>query len=288
MLKQVSAAPFVKWAGGKRQLIPQIKEKMPKTYNRYYEPFVGGGAVIFELLPEDAVINDINRALVNAYKVIASFSAEFLTEINRLDDGMWERWQKASKDGGSEYYYNLREHYNDKLMKEEYDVELAALFVFINKHCFNGLYRVNSKGLFNVPYNNSRRKSCDEETIKVVSEYLKGVIILEGDFQTACDEAGEGDFIFIDSPYAPLNPTSFESYTKEGFDVESHKRLADLFDELTARGCYCMLTNHNTEFINGLYGNKGYKIDVVSVKRMINSDATNRVGEEVIICNYKF
>ena len=96
----------------------------------------------------------------------------------------------------------------------------------------------------------------------------------------------KGDFVFIDSPYAPLNPTSFESYTKEGFDIESHKRLAKLFDELTARGCYCMLTNHNTELINELYGNKGYKIDVVSVKRMINSDASNRVGEEVIICNY--
>ena len=119
-----------------------------------------------------------------------------------------------------------------------------------------------------------------------VSEYLKEVTIMEGDFQNACEDADKGDFVFIDSPYAPLNPTSFEAYTKEGFDVESHRRLAALFDELTARGCYCMLTNHNTALINELYGNKGYRMDIVSVKRMINSDAANRVGEEVIICNY--
>lgn len=273
-----SIAPFVKWAGGKRQLIPQIRERMPEQFNNYYEPFVGGGAVIFELLPENAVINDINRALINAYQMICEHPQEFLQEINRLDAEMWE--------DGKEYYYSLREHYNDKLMKDEFDVELAALFVFINKHCFNGLYRVNGKGLFNVPYNNSRRSSVDEQSIMEISEFLKGVTIISGDFEVACEGAGEGDFVFIDSPYAPLNPTSFESYTKEGFDIESHRRLAVLFDELTARGCYCMLTNHNTELINELYGNKGYTIDVVSVKRMINSDASNRVGEEVIICNY--
>ena len=271
-------APFIKWAGGKRQLLAQIRERMPESFNNYYEPFVGGGAVIFDLLPTSAVINDINKALVNAYRQICNASDEFLKKLNELDEAMWE--------DGKEYYYFLREHYNDKLMKEEFDVELAALFVFINKHCFNGLYRVNGKGLFNVPYNNSRNSSCDAVTIRAISEYLKNVTILEGDFQAACQNAKKGDFVFIDSPYAPLNPTSFESYTKEGFDIESHKRLADLYDELTSRGCYCMLTNHNTELINELYGNKGYKIDVVSVKRMINSDATNRVGEEVIICNY--
>lgn len=286
MIKLGNAAPFVKWAGGKRQLIPQIKERLPKTYNRYYEPFVGGGAVTFELMPEDAVINDINRALINVYKVIADSLDEFLAELSRFDDEIRKSWQIASKEGGSAYYYSLREHYNKKLVKEEFDVELAALFVFINKHCFNGLYRVNGKGLFNVPYNNSRSESCDKESIKAVSEYLRSVTILEGDFQLACEEAGKGDFVFLDSPYAPLNPTSFESYTKEGFDIESHKRLAVLFDELTERGCYCMLTNHNTKLINELYGNKGYKMDVVDVKRMINSDASNRVGEEVIICNY--
>lgn len=273
-----SVAPFVKWAGGKRQLIPQIRERMPEKYNDYYEPFVGGGAVIFDLLPVNALINDINKALINTYRTICNEPDAFLKEVNRLDNDMWE--------DGKKYYYSIREYYNDKLMRSEYDVELAALFVFINKHCFNGLYRVNGKGLFNVPYNNSRRVSVDEDVIIATSEYLRGVTIIDGDFEQACKNAKKGDFAFIDSPYAPLNPTSFESYTKEGFDIESHKRLAKLYDELTARGCYCMLTNHNTELINELYGNKDYKIDVVSVKRMINSDASNRVGEEVIICNY--
>lgn len=273
-----SVAPFVKWAGGKRQLIPQIRERMPEKYNDYYEPFVGGGAVIFDLLPANALINDINKALINTYRTICNEPDTFLKEVNRLDNDMWE--------DGKKYYYSIREHYNDKLMRSEYDVELAALFVFINKHCFNGLYRVNGKGLFNVPYNNSRRVSVDEDVIIATSEYLRGVTIIDGDFEQACKNAKKGDFVFIDSPYAPLNPTSFESYTKEGFDIESHRRLARLYDELTKRGCYCMLTNHNTELINDLYGNKGYTIDVVSVKRMINSDASNRVGEEVIICNY--
>lgn len=270
--------PFVKWAGGKRQLLSQIKERMPENYNDYYEPFVGGGAVTFELLPANALINDINKALINAYKQICNAPEAFLKAVNKLDEEMWE--------DSKEYYYSMREHYNDKLMKAEYDVELAALFVFINKHCFNGLYRVNGKGLFNVPYNNSRRTSVDEGSIMEVSKYLQGITITDGDFEEACKGAKKGDFVFIDSPYAPLNPTSFEAYTKEGFDIESHKRLARLYDELTARGCFCMLTNHNTRFINELYGGKGYTIDVVSVKRMINSDASNRVGEEVIIYNY--
>ncbi len=271
-------SPFVKWAGGKRQLLPQIKERMPEKYNNYFEPFVGGGAVLFELLPSSALINDINKALINAYRQICNVPEAFINAVNRLDTEMWE--------DGKKYYYSLRERFNDKLMKSEYDVELAALFVFINKHCFNGLYRVNGKGLFNVPYNNNRKASVDEKAILNVSKYLQGVTIIDGDFEEACQEAKKGDFVFIDSPYAPLNPTSFESYTKEGFDIESHKRLANLYDELTDRGCFCMLTNHNTDLINELYGNKGYKIDVVSVKRMINSDASNRVGEEVIICNY--
>lgn len=273
-----SIAPFVKWAGGKRQLLSQISARMPEKYNNYYEPFVGGGAVIFELLPANALINDINKSLMNAYRQICNATEDFLKAVNKLDMEMW--------DDGRAYYYSLRERYNDKLMQAEYDVELAALFVFINKHCFNGLYRVNGKGLFNVPYNNSRRASVDEDAIRKTSKYLQGITMTEGDFEEACRGATRGDFVFIDSPYAPLNPTSFESYTKEGFDVESHRRLADLYAELTNRGCYCMLTNHNTELINELYGNKGYKIDVISVKRMINADATNRVGEEVIICNY--
>ncbi|RGF18615.1 DNA adenine methylase [Firmicutes bacterium AM10-47] len=277
-MRKTEIVPFVKWAGGKRQLLSKIQERIPENYNHYFEPFVGGGAVFFGTQPSKALINDINKALINTYQRICDSPKEFLSEVNKIDSEMWE--------DGKQYYYTIREHYNDKLMKSEYDVELAALFVFLNKHCFNGLYRVNGKGLFNVPYNNSRRVSVNGDSIIEISKYLQGITIIDGDFEDACRDARKGDFVFLDSPYAPLNPTSFESYTKEGFDIESHKRLAKLYDELTMRGCYCMLTNHNTDLINELYGNKGYKIDVVSVRRMINSDASNRVGEEVIICNY--
>lgn len=277
-MKNATVSPFVKWAGGKRQLLAQIRERMPREYNRYYEPFIGGGAVVFDLLPKNALINDINEALINAYVQIRENVDSFLDSINRIDSAIGE--------DGKAYYYSMRNLYNMKLEKMEYDIELAALFVFLNKHCFNGLYRVNSKGLFNVPYNNSKRVSYDEESIRMTSDYLKKVTITTGDFEDACRNADRGDFVFLDSPYAPLNPTSFESYTKEGFTLESHERLARLYDELTERGCYCMLTNHNTELIEQLYGNKGYAISVVNVKRMINSDANNRKGQEVIICNY--
>lgn len=271
-----SVAPFVKWAGGKRQLLTQIKERMPKKYNYYYEPFVGGGAVLFNLLPKNAVINDINKSLINTYRQIKDRPKEFLEAIAVFDENIIN--------GGKEFFYAKRELYNDKMMKAEFDIELAALFVFLNKHCFNGLYRVNGKGLFNVPYNNSKKVSCIEENIMSISEYLKTITIIEGDFENACENAKKGDFMFLDSPYAPLNPTSFESYTKEGFNIESHNRLAKLFKELSNRGCYCMLTNHNTEFINELYN--GYKKEIVTVKRSINVKANKRTGEEIIITNY--
>ena len=277
-MSEQSLKPFVKWAGGKRQLLSEILERIPHSFENYIEPFLGGGAVLFALQPKRALINDINASLIHTYKTIASEPQEFIVKIKELDSRISE--------GGKEYYYLIRDLYNSKLMREEFDLELAALFVFLNKHCFNGLYRVNAKGLFNVPYNNSKKSSIDEEVIFEVSKYLKELTICLGDFEDACKDAMEGDFIFLDSPYAPLNPSSFESYTKEGFDMESHIRLSKLFDDLTQRGCFCMLTNHNTEFINDLYGNKGYKMDVVSVKRMINSDASKRTGEEIIICNY--
>ena len=275
-MERIEAAPFVKWAGGKRQLLDEISARMPKAYNKYVEPFVGGGAVLFHLSPKEAVINDINRSLINAYRQIRVRPEELIDTVGELDAGMGE--------DPKSYYYSMREQYNDRLLREEYDVRLAALFIFLNKHCFNGLYRVNGQGLFNVPYNNSRRQSANPEQIRAISRYLQTVEILEGDFENACERADEGDFVFIDSPYAPLVPTSFESYTKEGFDLESHRRLAQVFERLTKKGCLCMLTNHNTQLIRELYSE--YRIDVVDVKRMINSDASNRVGEEVIICNY--
>ena len=275
-MTSINAQPFVKWAGGKRQLLDRIKARLPKHFNGYMEPFVGGGAVYFGLQPEKAIINDINESLINAYRQIQISPEEFVNVISEHD--------RKIADAGKEYYYKVRELYNDKLMRAEYDMELAVLFVFLNKHCFNGLYRVNGSGLFNVPYNNSVKESCSRENILAVSRSLQKVCIKSGDFQDACELAKKDDFIFLDSPYAPLNPTSFSSYTKEGFDIESHKRVAVVFRELTERGCYCMLTNHNTELINELYAD--FNKTVVDVRRMINSDAKNRVGKEIIITNY--
>ncbi|WP_138309441.1 MULTISPECIES: Dam family site-specific DNA-(adenine-N6)-methyltransferase [unclassified Clostridium] len=275
-MTSINAQPFVKWAGGKRQLLDRIKARLPKHFNGYMEPFVGGGAVYFGLQPEKAIINDINESLINAYRQIQISPEEFVNVISEHD--------RKIADAGKEYYYKVRELYNDKLMRAEYDMELAVLFVFLNKHCFNGLYRVNGSGLFNVPYNNSVKESCSRENILAVSRSLQKVCIKSGDFQDACELAKKDDFIFLDSPYAPLNPTSFNSYTKEGFDIESHKRVAVVFRELTKRGCYCMLTNHNTELINELYAD--FNKTVVDVRRMINSDAKNRVGKEIIITNY--
>lgn len=268
--------PFLKWAGGKRQLLDDIERRMPEEYRNYYEPFIGGGALLFKLHPEDAVINDINRELIHVYCCLRDDADGLIDALSAIDRGQ----EVPYKD----YYYAMRGRYNEKIRRGEYDHEMAALLIYLNKHCFNGLYRVNGEGLFNVPFNNTHRASFEEENLRACAGYLRGVRILNGDFEAACAQAAAGDFVFLDSPYAPLNPTSFESYTREGFDLESHKRLARLFEELDQRGCLCMLTNHDTALIRELYGN--YHIDVVDVHRSINSDAANRRGTEVIVRNY--
>ena len=268
--------PFLKWAGGKRQLLGEIAFRMPETFASYYEPFIGGGALLFDLQPSGAVINDINSSLVNAYLQIKNSPDEVIEEITLLDDGM--------RNDTKAYYYEQRNAYNDMLECGVRDARSTAMLIFINKHCFNGLYRVNAKGAFNVPYNGSATPSCSPENIRAISRCLTDVTILNDDFEAACESAQEGDFVFFDSPYAPLNPTSFESYTKEGFSHADHVRLSEVFKRLSDRGCYCMLTNHNTELINKLYAD--FTIDVVQVKRAINSDASKRTGTEVIIRNY--
>ncbi len=159
---------------------------------------------------------------------------------------------------------------------------MLALFIYLNKRCFNGLYRVNSKGLFNVSFNNKENiRSFDKDNILKASEWLQNKVITNMDFETAVKTASKGDFVFFDSPYAPLNNSTFTSYAKDGFTLDDHKRLSKVFKELDKRGCYLMLTNHNTELIRDLY--KDFYITVLKVKRLINSNASKRVGEEVII-----
>ena len=275
-IKTISITPIIKWVGGKRQLLDKIKERLPQKYNHYYEPFAGGLAVLLDLKPENATVNDINKELVNLYNTIKNHPKDFLKELKKLDE----------TDCNKEFYIETRKKYNDKIAKKEHDIELAALFVWLNKHCFNGLYRVNKKGEFNVPYNNKNGSSdsVSKENVLAMSKYLKNVKILNGDFEKCVKNAKNGDFIFFDSPYVPINATSFDDYAKEGFEEKDHRRLAKLFKELSDKGCYCMLTNHDTKLIRELY--KDYSIEVVDVKRMVNRNANERTGVEVIIRNY--
>lgn len=271
--------PFVKWAGGKRQLIPEISKRLPESFNEYYEPFIGGGACLLAFSPEKATIGDVNKVLISAYTVIRENVEQLMNILDRFSLEHNEAVEKK------EFYYKMREEYNEKIKDSDYGIETVALFIYLNKTCFNGLYRVNSKGLFNVPFNNKKvLNAYERENLLQISRYLENVEIKNADFEETCKNVKKGDFVFFDSPYAPLKPESFESYTKEGFAVEEHERLAKLFKELTERGAYCMLTNHNTELINDLY--KDFKIEVIQVKRMINRNANDRTGEEVIITNY--
>lgn len=272
-------SPLIKWAGGKRQLLGRIDERMPKKYGRYYEPFFGGGALFFHLQPDNATINDLNPALINLYEQVRDSRDVYERLLGEIDGRM-----PNDKPGAKDYYYSMRDRYNTLLSSAIYNTETAALLTFINKHCFNGLYRVNARGSFNVPFNNSLRPSFDSANTGAASVALGRARIMCGDFTEAVADSEAGDFVFFDSPYAPLNDTSFEAYTKEGFLEGDHRRLASLFRELDERGCFLMLTNHDTPLIRELYD--GYRIDVVEVSRAINSDASKRRGTEVIITNY--
>lgn len=269
-------SPFVKWAGGKRQLLPAIARRMPGQFRDYYEPFVGGGAVFMNFQPHSCHISDLNRALINAYLQIRDDPWQVMTVLTKLDAALTRT--------GAAFYYEARERYNQKLQGAQYDVEAASLFIFLNKHCFNGLYRVNAKGSFNVPYNGSVRPSYDTANLEALSRFLKGVTIGCMDFEEAVLRATSGDFVFFDSPYAPLTASSFEKYTKEGFTTADHLRLAHLFRTLSDRGCLLMLTNHDTPLVRELY--QGFSIESLPVKRLINRDAAHRTGREVLITNY--
>lgn len=276
MSSSIIPSPFVKWAGGKRQLLDEILSKIPSKFNNYYEPFVGAGALLFSLkLNQVSYINDINKSLIHTYKIVKDNPNELIDVLSELDNKF------TSKSD----YYKCRNLFNQKIKNSEYDVLHAALFIYLNKRCFNGLYRVNSKGLFNVPFNNKENiKSFDRDNILKACEWLQNKVITNADFEITVQTASKGDFVFFDSPYAPLNNSTFTSYTKDGFTLDDHKRLAKVFKELDKKGCYLMLTNHNTELIRDLY--RDYNITVIKTKRLINSDASKRVGEEVIITNY--
>jgi DNA adenine methylase len=271
--------PFIKWAGGKRQLIPEIVKRLPKDFNKYYEPFVGGGALFMYLQHPFTIINDYSEELINAYIQIKDNPIELMKKL--------DEYEKQHIEKGAEFFYTIRGMDREKDWDKIDNITKAARLIYLNKTCYNGLYRVNKKGYFNVPFNQKMKVTTyDKKNILNLSKFLNqaGVKILKGDFEEACKDAKKGDFIFFDPPYDVLENGSFEKYTADGFGVEEQKRLAMLFKKLHKKGCYLMLTNHNTPLINDLY--KDFNIDVVGVKRMINSDVSNRKGEETIIYNY--
>ena len=274
--------PIIKWVGGKTQLLDKIKERLPVNFNEYphqtyYEPFAGGLAVLLELMPSSAIVNDINPELTNMYLQIKYNVSKVIKFLSILDK-QHEEWSEPK-----DYYYLVRSMFNKELGSNT--AEQAARFIYLNKHCFNGLYRVNSKGEFNVPFNGKLSgKSFDEDHLRNAAEVLTNTLVLNKDFEDVVSGAGMNDFVFFDSPYAPITATSFTDYTKEGFSYEDHVRLSKLFRELTNRGCFCMLTNHDTPLIRELY--KDFRIEVVDVRRSINRKGDGRTGKEVIITNY--
>ena len=268
----MTTKPIIKWAGGKTQLLNELIPMMPESYNNYFEPFIGGGALFFALQPERALINDYNTQLINLYAQCRDNAEELMQRLDQL---------AAEHQEDPEHYYTNRALYNACIERKEHSVESAALFIYLNKAGFNGLYRLNSKGLFNVPTGRKKKVNLyEQDNINNVSKLLKGTELTTGDFENACEKVGPGDFVFFDSPYY----NTFDTYQAGGFSEEDHKRLAKLFQELTDRGAYCMLTNSNEDFIKELYRN--FNIKEVAVKRMINRDADKRTGEEVIITNY--
>lgn len=269
-----SPHPFVKWVGGKRQILAELIQNMPSTYNRYFEPFIGGGALFFELQPKNAYISDINEELINVYKVIKDYVNELITDLSK---------HSISKD----YFLKIRNLDRFENYKNLPSIEKASRFIYLNRTCFNGMYRVNSKGQFNVPFGKYKNpRIVDANNLLNCSQLLRNTEICCDDFSKIVDIAKSGDFVYFDPPYAPLSETSsFTSYTKSGFDENMQRTLRDTCDLINSRGVKFMLSNSDTQLINNLY--KKYKIIKVYASRAINSDASKR-GKitEVLVKNF--
>ena len=276
----IKGKPFVKWAGGKRQIIDKLKKYVPEEFDTYYEPFVGGGALLFELSPKHAVINDSNEELMNVYRCLCD-EEKFKKMCNVLN-----HYETSHSE---EFFYEVR---NKDRSKNAYnrlsDYTRAARTIYLNKACFNGLYRVNSKNEFNVPFGKKLKVNTYEgSNLITVSNYLtmNDIKILSVDFEEAVKDAKKGDFIYFDPPY-DSDTSTFNSYTEEGFNKDEQRRLASVFKELDKRGCYVMLSNHNTLLVNELY--REYHFHIIEAKRNINANGKKRGKvEELIITNYE-
>lgn len=275
--------PFLKWAGGKRQLIPQIAPYVPNLDNiTYYEPFLGAGAMLFHFKPSRAIVNDINSELINVYKVIRE--PQHFEELIKLLKSHKEK-------NSSEHFYEVRSWDRSEDYFHLTSVEKAARFIYLNKTCYNGLYRVNSKGQFNVPYGKYKNPDIvNEDVLKTVHLYLKNnsdIQFLNIDFEIAVSNAKMGDFVYFDPPYDPINETSsFTSYAQTGFGKAEQYRLRDLFKKLNDRGCKVLLSNSDTPFIRDIY--QEFNIVTVQASRAINSKASGRgkINEVLIVGDY--
>ncbi|WP_047999121.1 DNA adenine methylase [Lactiplantibacillus herbarum] len=283
MVKNQLVKPFVKWAGGKRQLVPQITKYMPNTFGRYYEPFVGGGAIFFELQYNRSTINDFNTELVLAYKAIRDNLEELLENLRIHENN-----------NSSDYYYKIREWDRNGLIDAKTDVERAARFIFLNKTGFNGLFRVNSQNQINTPYGKYKNPAIvNESVLKAVNKFLrkKTIKILNGDFEDAVKGARRGDFVYFDPPYAPMvdDKQSFVGYTLNGFGSEEQERLRDLVDKLTVKGVKVMLSNSSVPYIHDIYSKYKDTTIIVPASRNINSNGTGRGKvDEVLVMNYNY
>ncbi|MEA5575542.1 DNA adenine methylase [Anabaena sp. UHCC 0451] len=269
--KETKPRPFLKWAGGKSRLIPQYQQYFPKNFQTYYEPFLGGGAVFFHLQPPKAILTDINADLIITYRCVRDSVEELITRLK-------EHKQQHDRD----YYYDVRSY------PEGTNLEKAARFIYLNKTCFNGLYRVNSQGKFNVPLGRYQNPGiCQEDILRVASKALATADIQNADFTEVLNYAtNSNDFVFFDPPYHPLSVTSnFTAYSKYLFGEEQQKQLRDVFVELAERGVKVMLSNSDCDFIREIYSS--FKIHTISAARSINANAKKRGNiNEVLVTSY--
>ncbi len=265
--KSSVAKPILKWAGGKTQMLNELLSRVPPNYGRYIEPFFGGGALFFSLKPENAIISDSNPELINMYLQVAQHVDEVIECLQKYENT-------------SEMFYEVRALDWQTLLK----AEAAARTIYLNKTCFNGLYRVNKNGQFNTPFGRYKNpKICDVDALHLASKALQKATILCGDYILVLEHyAQSGDFVFLDPPYLPIGPSSdFKRYTKEQFYEDDHVELAKMIGTLHERGCYVILTNSNHPLVHQLY--KQYKIEVIQTKRHISCHGDARKGEDVIV-----
>ena len=261
--------PFVKWAGGKMQILPQIIKQVPKKINTYYEPFLGGGALFFSVLPNNAVLSDINQRLIRTYLGIKNNPLEVIDLLK-------------SYPTTEDFFIKLKNTNID----DKSDVEVAAWLIYLNKTCFNGLYRVNKNNIFNVPYGKYNNPSIyDEENILNCSKALSNAVINDKSFEAAVENAKEGDFVYFDPPYIPISATSsFTSYTANGFDLNQQIKLRDLALQLKNKGVFVLLSNSSSSLVKQLYGSD-FKLIKINSARNISSKSSSRGKiKEYLIC----